>query len=89
MSENNTKFKAVFTLEQDGMDGDVVSTLKFDPYPEDPDSEIVAYNIMSELARMYLLMTNVIDEDGNLVDEDEDFMSIDFDVSDQVKRHLN
>lgn len=89
MSQADINYKATFTLEQTGIDGEVISTLKFDPLPENAEDRVMAYDFMAGLAQVYLHEIGVIDEEGNLIDEDEFHSTVNLDVSDQVARRLN
>jgi hypothetical protein len=66
------KFTATFTLSQEGPDGPVMSELSFNPLVDraNIDNAPTAYEMMAYLAQTYLFMTNVIDEEGNLLDPD-------------------
>lgn len=79
MSEKNTKTKytATLTLTQNGIDGDVFSSLRFDPLikPEDLDSESMdgipaAYELISLAAEAMLIRMGILNEEGELLDEE-------------------
>lgn len=70
--ETNKTFKATFTLTQEGMEGDIISELSFEPLVDRDDLDEVpaVYEMMSFLAQHYLYMIGVVDEDGELIDAD-------------------
>jgi len=68
---DNTEYTATFTLRQTGKEGDVFSTLVFEPRisAADPSFPLV-YEMMSELNCEYLYWAGLIDAKGNLTDEE-------------------
>lgn len=78
MSEKNTKYTATLTLTQDGLEGDVYSNLKFDPLidqnNQDDEGNLVipaSYELMSVAAEAFLHSAGILDENGNILDEEE------------------
>jgi hypothetical protein len=67
---DTTKYTATFTLSQEGAEGDITSTLSFDPLVDraNVDQSPLVYEMMSQLVLHYLYMAEVVDEDGNLID---------------------
>lgn len=68
--KTNETFTATFTLSQEGPDGDVTSTLEFNPLIDraNADEAPLAYEMMAFLAQHYLYMIGVVDENGELID---------------------
>lgn len=69
-NKNNDTYKAVFTLTQEGLNGEVYSTLEFTPLVDKNDLENVppAYELMAGVVENFLFNTGIIDEDGELID---------------------
>lgn len=74
MTDSKQKFTATFTLSQEGTDGDVTSSLTFEPLVS--DEEVLAghtpdaYDIMAYLVQHYLQIAGIVDEEGDIVDPD-------------------
>ena len=72
-SKNNdgVKYKAEFTLEQDGPSSAVFSKLELSPRVQGLEDQFpTSFEAGSYLAALYLNMVGIIDEDGNVIDED-------------------
>lgn len=70
---DETVYTATYTLTQKGMDGDVHSTLSFNPMVggQNPEDEApLAFEQMSYLVQVHLEAIGMIDSDGNLIDAD-------------------
>ena len=67
---DKTNFKATFTLSQEGLEGDIVSELTFEPLVDQSnvDEAPAAYEMMAFLVQQYLYAAGVIDEEGDLID---------------------
>lgn len=77
MSKKNTNYTATLTLTQTGLDGEIYSSIKFDPVMSEEDidenGELIipaSYGLMSIAAEAYLTAAGILDDDGNVVDED-------------------
>lgn len=88
MSEKNTKYVATLTLTQDGLEGDVMSSLKFSPLIDgseaDDDGAIdipAAYALMAVAVQAYLEAANILGPDGEILDEDEAHATMNIDAS--------
>lgn len=71
---DETVYTATYTLTQKGMDGDVHSTLSFNPMvsTQDPNDEApMAFEQMSYLVQVHLEAIGMIDEHGNLLAPDQ------------------
>jgi hypothetical protein len=74
MTDSKVNYTATFTLTQEGLDGELRSSLTFSPLLT--DQEVVfgeapdAYNIMSHLVEQFLFIAGVIDEEGDVVDQE-------------------
>lgn len=79
MKDNNTKFVATLILSQDGIDGDVLSKLKFDPLisEDDVDSETgmievpEVYELASIAAQAVLQAMGILDANGEVILDSE------------------
>jgi hypothetical protein len=70
-STDGEKYTAKFTLSQDGVDSELFSKLQMEPRIKLDDPTFPsAYHVASHIATTYLVMVGVIDENGDLVDED-------------------
>lgn len=63
---DNTTYTAVFTLTQNGLNGEVFSSLRMDPEP-DRENPAFAHVAMSELAQFFLFRAGIIDSEGELI----------------------
>jgi hypothetical protein len=86
---NTETFEATLTLKQEGMDGDVQAFLTFNPLDGElgPGGQPEAYNRMAYLMQMYLYMTGMIDERGDLIDGIDD--NIDVEIEALPARSIN
>lgn len=96
MSKKKTKYTATLTLTQDGLDGDIISKLKFDPLigldDIDADGNLIVpevFELMSIAAQSYLQAAGILNEHGELIDEEKLREVTEVEASDQVKRKLN
>ena len=63
---DNTIYTATFTLTQEGMDGDVVSSLTCSP-ELDVDNPAFVHVAMSEIGQLFLYRAGIIDKNGELM----------------------
>ena len=63
---DNTTYSATFTLTQEGMDGDVISSLKYSP-EIDVDNPAFVHVAMSEIGQLFLYRAGIIDKNGELM----------------------
>lgn len=69
--DNETNYRAELTLSQEGPGEPIYSKLELTPRVSgDDDTFPHAFEAGSYLAALYLNMVGVIDEDGNVIDED-------------------
>lgn len=63
-------FETTLTLRQEGRDGDVQAFLTFNPLnaEDGPSNQPEAYNRMACMMQMYLYLTGMVDERGDLID---------------------
>lgn len=65
-------YTAVFTLRQEGMNGEITPILEFLPLVDPTLQEAPAiYEYMSNVVLQFLRTINAIDEDLQIIDEDE------------------
>lgn len=65
-------YTAVFTLRQQGLDGEVIPTLEFHPLIDPTQTEAPAiYEYMSNTVLTFLRLVNAIDSDLQIVDQEE------------------
>lgn len=70
-AKGDKTYTSSFSLWQEGPDGDVYSKLALNPKINASDDQFPdSYKLASYLACVYLNMAGVLDEDGNLIDED-------------------
>lgn len=86
---DKTKYTATFVLTQDGLDGDVVSKLKFEPLLEEGGEAPLSFEIMAYLVQVFLHETGVIDEKGDLVDPESFHKNASLDISTIGRGKLN
>lgn len=69
--DNDQEYKAEFTLSQEGPGGVIFSRLELSPrVPGLDDIYPTAFEAGSYLAALYLNLVGVIDQDGNVIDDD-------------------
>lgn len=70
-STDGEEYVAKFTLSQDDIESDLYSKLSMSPRIKIDDPTFPsAYHVASHIATTYLIMTGVINENGDLLDED-------------------
>ena len=77
----NTHYTATFKLTQDGLDGEVIPSLEFNPLvnPVEEDAPAI-YEYMSNVVLNFLRVVNMIDDTNQIVD-DEAFEQLSLDLS--------
>jgi hypothetical protein len=64
---NDTRYKATFTLEQDGVDGAVTPHLDYFPKVEDPREAPAIYGYMANELLRFLRMVHIIDGNNQVI----------------------
>lgn len=74
----NKTFVTSFTLAQDEPEGPVFASLSFNPKVAPSFDQPTSYGLVSVLFNTWLYMVGILNEDGELVDEDQlDLISFD------------
>lgn len=73
-NKNKTEqtYKATFSLEQEGLRGEIVPKMSLEPLVNPMTEEVPAiYEYMSTIALRFLRQVRAIDENNEILDEDE------------------
>lgn len=63
-------YRATFTLEQEGLDGQVTPKLEFVPKVDNPKDAPAIYGYMSNELLKFLRMVNIIDENNEVINKE-------------------
>lgn len=84
---SNTKFTARFTLEQTGLEGDVISKLEMFPKIKYNETEFpVVFEMISDLMLYHLTATGTLDAKGNLIDKEKFHNEVKIEVTENPNR---
>ena len=86
--KTNKRYTATLVFTQEGLDGEVYSTLTFDPLVDEADANSdgtmdmpMSFGLGSVAAEAALVAMGIIDEDGEIVEEDEFHTTVNINAS--------